>query len=181
MTGHVGKPGTGLNPLRGQNNVQGCSDSGGLPNVFTAYQPVTEPDIRARFEQVWNTSLSPDPGLTVTPHITNNRQILLLLHAENSDAQLASSDAGYIFGKQAGDTQLLVGDGETAVIGGLTVTQTTQSKSGIPLLVDLPLIGRLFGETRTQDEKRDLLILVTPHIVDDGASIPGASPPPATR
>ena len=121
--------------------------------------------------------------LTVTPHITNNRQILLLLHAENSDAQLAASDVGFIFGKQSGDTQLLVGDGETAVIGGLTVTQTTQSKSGIPLLVDLPLIGRLFGETRTDDEKRDLLILVTPHIIDDGAPIPGGSsnPPPATR
>ncbi|HJQ54376.1 MAG TPA: AMIN domain-containing protein [Gemmatimonadaceae bacterium] len=121
--------------------------------------------------------------LTVTPHITNNRQILLLLHAENSDAQLAASDVGFIFGKQSGDTQLLVGDGETAVIGGLTVTQTTQSKSGIPLLVDLPLIGRLFGETRTDDEKRDLLILVTPHIIDDGAPIPGSSNPnpPATR
>jgi len=122
--------------------------------------------------------------LTVTPHITNNRQILLLLHAENSDAQLASSDVGFIFGKQSGDTQLLVGDGETAVIGGLTVTQTTQSKSGIPLLVDLPIIGRLFGETRTDEEKRDLLILVTPHIIDDGAPIPGASSnpiPPATR
>lgn len=49
--------------------------------------------------------------LTVTPHITNNRQILLLLHAENSDAQLAASDVGFIFGKQSGDTQLLVGDG----------------------------------------------------------------------
>jgi len=119
--------------------------------------------------------------LTVTPHITNNRQILLLLHAENSDAQLAASDVGFIFGKQSGDTQLLVGDGETAVIGGLTVTQTTQSKSGIPLLVDLPIIGRLFGNTRTSDEKRDLLILVTPHIIDDGAPIPGASIPPATR
>ncbi|MEO8579340.1 MAG: AMIN domain-containing protein [Gemmatimonadales bacterium] len=122
--------------------------------------------------------------LTVTPHITNNRQILLLLHAENSDAQLASSDVGFIFGKQSGDTQLLVGDGETAVIGGLTVTQTTQSKSGIPLLVDLPIIGRLFGETRTGDEKRDLLILVTPHIIDDGAPIPGPSSnpiPPATN
>jgi type IV pilus assembly protein PilQ len=121
--------------------------------------------------------------LTVTPHITNNRQILLLLHAENSDAQIASSDAGFIFGKQAGDTQLLVGDGETAVIGGLTVTQTSQSKSGIPLLVDLPIIGRLFGTTRTSEEKRDLLILVTPHIIDDGAPLPGSSqaPPPATR
>ena len=106
--------------------------------------------------------------LTVTPHITNNRMIRLEIHAENSDAQLASSDVGFIFGKQRGDTQLLVADGETAVIGGLTVTQTSSSKSGIPILVDLPLIGRLFGETRTSDEKRDLLILVTPHILDSG-------------
>jgi formate dehydrogenase alpha subunit len=66
MTGHVGKPGTGLNPLRGQNNVQGCSDSGGLPNVFTAYQRVNDPDIRGRFEAAWHTSLNPNPGLTVT-------------------------------------------------------------------------------------------------------------------
>jgi formate dehydrogenase alpha subunit len=66
MTGHIGKEGTGLNPLRGQNNVQGCSDSGGLPNVYTAYQPVNNPDIRARFEQAWHTTLSPQPGLTVT-------------------------------------------------------------------------------------------------------------------
>ncbi len=106
--------------------------------------------------------------LSVTPHITNNRQILLKLHAENSDAQLASSDVGFIFGKQRADNQLLVADGETAVIGGLTVTQVTSSKSGIPLLVDLPIIGRLFGTTRTSEQKRDLLILVTPHIIDEG-------------
>jgi type IV pilus assembly protein PilQ len=106
--------------------------------------------------------------LSVTPHITNNRHILLDLHAENSDAQLASSDVGFIFGKQRADNQLLVKDGETAVIGGLTVTQVTSSKSGIPLLVDLPLIGRLFGVTRTSEQKRDLLILVTPHIIDEG-------------
>jgi len=106
--------------------------------------------------------------LSVTPHITNNKQVLLNLHAENSDAQLASSDVGFIFGKQRADNQLLVGDGETAVIGGLTVTQVTSSKSGIPLLVDLPLIGRLFGTTRTSEQKRDLLILVTPHIIDEG-------------
>jgi formate dehydrogenase alpha subunit len=66
LTGHIGRPGTGLNPLRGQNNVQGCSDSGGLPNVFTAYQRVDDPAVRARFEQAWHTALSPDPGLTVT-------------------------------------------------------------------------------------------------------------------
>ncbi len=66
MTGHVGKPGTGLNPLRGQNNVQGCSDSGGLPNVYTAYQKVNDPATKAKFEEAWHTALSPDPGLTVT-------------------------------------------------------------------------------------------------------------------
>jgi formate dehydrogenase alpha subunit len=66
MTGHIGKAGTGLNPLRGQNNVQGCSDSGGLPNVYTAYQKVNDPDIKAKFEKAWHTDLSPDPGLTVT-------------------------------------------------------------------------------------------------------------------
>jgi type IV pilus assembly protein PilQ len=146
-------------------------------NVSGAATPNAQPRATVQMKQVGII-------LTVTPHITNNRQILLLLHAENSDAQLAASDVGFIFGKQSGDTQLLVGDGETAVIGGLTVTQTTQSKSGIPLLVDLPIIGRLFGETRTDDEKRDLLILVTPHIIDDGAPIPGASSnpiPPATR
>jgi predicted molibdopterin-dependent oxidoreductase YjgC len=66
LTGQIGREGTGLNPLRGQNNVQGCSDSGGLPGVFTAYQPVNNPDIRARFEAAWHTALSPDPGLTVT-------------------------------------------------------------------------------------------------------------------
>ena len=69
LTGHIGKPGTGLNPLRGQNNVQGCSDSGGLPNVFTAYQRVNDPEIQARFQQAWHTDLSPDPGLTVTEMI----------------------------------------------------------------------------------------------------------------
>ncbi|MCP4419677.1 MAG: formate dehydrogenase subunit alpha [Chloroflexi bacterium] len=66
MCGHVGKAGTGLNPLRGQNNVQGCSDSGGLPNVFTAYQSVSAPDSRTKFANYWGADLNPDVGLTAT-------------------------------------------------------------------------------------------------------------------
>jgi predicted molibdopterin-dependent oxidoreductase YjgC len=69
MCGHLGQPGTGLNPLRGQNNVQGCSDSGGLPNVFTAYQRVDDVDIKAKFEEYWGAQLNPDPGLTATEMI----------------------------------------------------------------------------------------------------------------
>ncbi len=64
LTGHIGRPGTGLNPLRGQNNVQGCSDSGGLPNVFPGYRRVDDPQVRAEYEAAWGVSLNPRPGLT---------------------------------------------------------------------------------------------------------------------
>ncbi|MBS28478.1 MAG: formate dehydrogenase subunit alpha [Alphaproteobacteria bacterium] len=66
MTGQVGRPGTGLHPLRGQNNVQGASDSGLIPMVYPDYQPVTDPDTRARFEALWDVDgLDLEPGLTV--------------------------------------------------------------------------------------------------------------------
>jgi type II secretory pathway component GspD/PulD (secretin) len=53
-------------------------------------------------------------------------------------------------------------------MGGLTQTSVSASRSGIPILVDLPILGRLFGVTNRTETKRDLLILITPHIVDDG-------------
>lgn len=65
MTGQVGRPGTGLHPLRGQNNVQGASDAGLIPMVFPDYQRVDNADARQRFEALWQTSLDAKPGLTV--------------------------------------------------------------------------------------------------------------------
>ncbi|MFV0442231.1 MAG: formate dehydrogenase subunit alpha, partial [Planctomycetaceae bacterium] len=65
LTGNVGKPGTGLHPLRGQNNVQGASDAGLIPMVYPDYQPVSDPIIRNKFEAAWGVSLDPQPGLTV--------------------------------------------------------------------------------------------------------------------
>ena len=65
MTGQIGKPGSGLHPLRGQNNVQGASDAGLIPMVFPDYQRVDNPEARARFEKLWGTTLDPQPGLTV--------------------------------------------------------------------------------------------------------------------
>ena len=64
-TGQIGKPGTGLHPLRGQNNVQGASDSGLIPMFYPDYQRVNAPEARQRFEKLWDTTLDPDPGLTV--------------------------------------------------------------------------------------------------------------------
>jgi formate dehydrogenase major subunit len=65
ITGQVGRPGTGLHPLRGQNNVQGASDAGLIPMMFPDYQPVVNKDARARFENAWGASLDPEKGLTV--------------------------------------------------------------------------------------------------------------------
>jgi type IV pilus assembly protein PilQ len=115
--------------------------------------------------------------LTVTPHITSNRQIRMDLQAEQSELRIIGGDLGFTIDKRNAKTQLLVGDGETAVIGGLTQTQITKNKSGIPILSDLPLLGRLFSQYDNREIKSDLLILITPHIIDEGEAIrpPGSS------
>ncbi len=67
LTGHVGLPSTGVNPLRGQNNVQGACDMGALPNVYTGYQRVDDDDVVRKFEEAWKvTGLDRNAGLTVT-------------------------------------------------------------------------------------------------------------------
>lgn len=69
LTGNIGRESTGVNPLRGQNNVQGSSDAGCMPNVYPGYQKVNDPDIKARFEKAWGVQLSQQPGLTATEMI----------------------------------------------------------------------------------------------------------------
>jgi len=65
VTGQIGRPGTGLHPLRGQNNVQGASDAGLIPLALPDYQRVADAGVRARFEAAWGVALDPEPGLTV--------------------------------------------------------------------------------------------------------------------
>lgn len=103
--------------------------------------------------------------LEVTPRITDTAEVLLELSAERSSADLAPSDVGVIFRRQKAESRVLVGDGETVVIGGLTVTEKAEVRSGIPLLMHLPLVGRLFQTRRESSVQRDLLIMVTPTIV----------------
>ena len=103
--------------------------------------------------------------LDVTPHITNNGQILLDISAERSGLQTDLSDVGFNFTQQLGRTRLLLDDGETMVIGGLTLSEVDRNESGIPILMNLPLIGGLFRTTKHTETKKDLIILVTPHIV----------------
>ena len=77
LTGQIGRPGTGLHPLRGQNNVQGASDVGLIPMFYPDYQPIDEPAARQRFEQLWGAALNPDPGLTVVEimHAAGERHV----------------------------------------------------------------------------------------------------------
>ncbi|HEY8104464.1 MAG TPA: AMIN domain-containing protein [Gemmatimonadales bacterium] len=110
--------------------------------------------------------------LTVTPHVTNSGQILMQLRTERSAVQnLPASQFGFNFTKQTTENQLLVNDGETAVIGGLTITEVNRTRSGIPLLSQLPIIGGLFSTTENSERRRDLMILVTPRVVDDASSV----------
>jgi formate dehydrogenase major subunit len=75
ITGQIGRPGTGLHPLRGQNNVQGASDAGLIPMFFPDYKSVENPEIRAKVEAAWNTKLDPNKGLTVV-------EIMDAIHAD---------------------------------------------------------------------------------------------------
>jgi formate dehydrogenase major subunit len=70
ITGQVGRPGTGLHPLRGQNNVQGASDAGLIPMFFPDYKSVESPDVRKLYEDAWGTKLDPKKGLTVVEIMT---------------------------------------------------------------------------------------------------------------
>jgi type IV pilus assembly protein PilQ len=111
--------------------------------------------------------------LLVTPHVTNDGQISLDLATERSSLQtLSAADLGFIIAKQETKNQILVSDGETAVIGGLTVTTVEKTRSGIPLLSSLPLIGNLFSFSTTRENRKDLIILVTPRVLGDARAVP---------
>ncbi|MDI7269640.1 MAG: formate dehydrogenase subunit alpha, partial [Myxococcota bacterium] len=100
LTGNIGKPGAGLNPLRGQNNVQGSCDTGCLPTVFPGYQPVADEAVRAKFAAAWGTDLSARPGMTVTemiPAAAAGKIKALYVMGENpmvSDADIAHVERG---------------------------------------------------------------------------------------
>lgn len=132
---------------------------------FLLTPPVPAGQIQAVAPQI--SRLKVGISLEVTPHVTANRQIAMDISA-TQQALLNTTEAGPNISERAATNQVLVADGETAVIAGLTQTQVTKLRTGIPWLMDVPYIGRLFSQTRTVERKQDLLILVTPHIVDEG-------------
>ncbi len=95
ITGNLGKPGAGLNPLRGQNNVQGASDMGCNPTYFPGYQRFDDPAVREKFSEIWGTPLSGRPGLMATEMpdaITDGRLAALWIMGENPILSDPNSD-----------------------------------------------------------------------------------------
>ncbi len=138
---------------------------------------LTPPPIPGQITQAQATIARQEVGITleVTPHVTANRQISMDILA-TQQSLVSITVAGPTINERRALNQVLVNDGETAVIAGLTQTQVTTVKSGIPLLMNLPFIGRLFSQTSNEERKQDLLILVTPHIIDEGEVVRSVRP-----
>ncbi|RKZ16376.1 hypothetical protein DRQ53_06530 [bacterium] len=105
--------------------------------------------------------------LVVTPHINSDQQITLDVHPEVSDlASQATVQGGVIINTSEADTRVLVANGETAVIAGLIRNLISKSTSGVPVLKDIPLLGALFRTSSTAEAQRELVVFLTPTIVD---------------
>ncbi|MCK5440153.1 MAG: hypothetical protein KAI97_09425, partial [Gemmatimonadetes bacterium] len=129
--------------------------------------PIRVLDVGAETEEARSTVELIETGiiLRVTPHITSNGKVLMQLMAERSGVAIADPAIGVTFNTQRATSQILVDDGETAVIGGLTVRDYSSVRTGVPVLKDIPLLGALFRTERKREEKRDLLIFVTPYVM----------------
>ena len=97
LTGNVGVKSAGVNPLRGQNNVQGACDMGGLPNVLTGYQPVADADARARFAKAWDAEIPESPGMTITEMVeAMNEGKLRALYVIGENPKLSDPDWNHL-------------------------------------------------------------------------------------
>ena len=109
--------------------------------------------------------------LRVTPHLTSEKKIIMDLHPEVSDlASGATVQGGLIINTSEADTRVMVDDGQTAVIGGLIRTNETTVHLGVPYLKDIPILGLLFSSKSTAKQSRELIIFVTPRLVNDIAA-----------
>lgn len=109
-------------------------------------------------------------NLTVTPHITPNEHVLLQMDLTQDTVAGFSVEGEPIINTRSVQTQVLVDNGDTVVLGGIYQTKRTKSESQVPVLGELPLIGALFSSTTTQHEKQELLIFITPTILQETLS-----------
>jgi type IV pilus assembly protein PilQ len=112
-------------------------------------------------------------SLTVTPHITANRSIIMNLEVTRNapDSSVETSTGSPAIAKNVAKTETLVGDGQTLVLGGIYTITKTVSYSLVPYVNRIPVLGNLFKSKRLRDERKELLIFVTPRILADVSDI----------
>jgi formate dehydrogenase alpha subunit len=159
LTGNVGRPCTGVNPLRGQNNVQGACDMGALPDVYSGYQRVTDPAVRKKFESAWKVSLPAEPGLTVVEIINAaGRGEIKGLYIMGENPMVSDPDIRHV--------EEALSKLELLVVQDIFLTETAQ-------LAHIVLPGASFAEkdgTFTNTERR--VQLVTEAVPPIGESLP---------
>jgi formate dehydrogenase major subunit/formate dehydrogenase alpha subunit len=143
VTGNIGKVGSGVNPLRGQNNVQGACDMGSLPDVYTGYQKVAVEEIRLKFEQAWGMKLPDEPGLVMSEMIpAAHAGTITAMYIMGENPVLSEPDATHVIHSLQKLDFLVVQD--------IFLTETAQ-------LADVVLPGVSFAEkdgTFTNTERR---------------------------
>jgi type IV pilus assembly protein PilQ len=118
--------------------------------------------------------------LVVTPHVTGDKRLMLDLKPKKSSYTMVANQP--VINTQSAQTNVVVTDGETVVIAGLTSNETVNTEEGIPLLKDIPLIGNLFKRSRKTLDKQDLIVFVTPHIINKKVeSVSGISGSPSPK
>lgn len=143
LTGNVGKENSGVNPLRGQNNVQGACDMGALPNLYPGYQKVTDPLVQKKFEKAWGTALNPNPGYMIPDMFKAILEgQLKAMYIVGEDPALTDADANHV--------RKALKSLEFLVVQDLFLTETAK-------LADVVLPGASFAEktgTFTNTERR---------------------------
>ncbi|MFA7269674.1 MAG: formate dehydrogenase subunit alpha [Sterolibacterium sp.] len=143
-TGQIGRPGTGLHPLRGQNNVQGASDAGLIPMMYPDYQRVDNPVVRKKFEESWGMALDPEPGLTVV-------ETLDAIHAGDIHGMLILGENPAMSDPDLNHARAALAKLEWLVVQDIFLTETA-------MLADVVLPAAAFAEKRGSVTNTDRLV-----------------------
>ena len=146
MTGQIGRPGTGLHPLRGQNNVQGASDMGLIPMVFPDYQPVTDEKAHAYFEELWDCELDNNPGLTVV-------EIMEAIHAGDLNGLYVMGENPAMSDPDATHARQSMAELDHMVVQDIFLTETAY-------LADVVLPASAFSEKTATFTNTDRLVQI---------------------
>jgi type IV pilus assembly protein PilQ len=107
-------------------------------------------------------------SLEVTPHITQDGSVLMAIRAENNqpDPSTTGANGQPAIQRKEANTQVMVKDGDTTVIGGIYTRKTSSSNSSVPFFGKIPVLGFFFRNSRESDSRQELLIFITPRILN---------------